>query len=528
MAIYTNVFLLVFVPIILILYSIVPQKFRWAVLLAASYACYISFSGKLVLLLLATSLVTYYLSRWMEKIEAGNKEALAGIKDRKEKSALKKAGQKKKRRVLALGVVFLLGILFYVQYYNFFASNVNRVLDNFSSARVPILKILFPMGVSFYTLEAIGYLADVYWDRIKTHENPFKLMLFLSFFPQIMEGPIARYTDTADDLYEGKPLTMANLNEGFYRILVGLFKKMVLSDRLSILVSALFNNYEQFHGVMIAVSAIAYTIQLYLEFSGSIDIVIGLGRLFGIKIPENFNQPFSAQSPAEFWRRWHMSLGNWFKNYLFYPITVSGLVKKWNKFARKKNKYVANLVTSAMALFPVWVATGLWHGAEWKYLFYGMYYFVILLLGVALEPVKEKRNEILHINAEAKWFKTLRILKTWCIIFTGELFFNAKSVHAGLHMFKSLFQNFAISDLWNGTFPQVNLRTSDYVVIVVGCVIMWIVGFMKEHGFDFQGKILGAKLPVKWAAYYVIIFAILIFGAYGAGYSAVDLIYAAF
>ncbi len=528
MAIYTNVFLLAFLPIVLLAYLVIPQKFRWALLLLASYALYISFSKKLVLLLIATSLVTYYLSRWIENIENQTKAQIAEVKDRKVKSEMKKNSQKKKRRVLALGILFLVGILFYVQYYNFFASNVNRVLDNFSDARFPILKILFPMGVSFYTLEAIGYLADVYWARIETHGNPFKLMLFLSFFPQIMEGPIARYSDTADDLFEGRPLTMENVNAGFYRILVGLFKKMVVSDRLSVLVTALFNNYEKFHGVMIAVAAITYTIQLYFEFSGSIDIVIGIGKMFGITIPENFNQPFSAQSPAEFWRRWHMSLGTWFKNYLFYPITVSGIVKKWNKFERKRNKYIANLVTSAMALFPVWVATGLWHGAEWKYLFYGMYYFVLLLLGVALEPLKEKRNTMLHIDSQAKWFKVLRILKTWCIIFTGELFFNAKSIHAGLHMFRSLFQEFNIADLWNGTFPQVNLRTSDYVILVVSCVILWVIGFMKEHGFDFQGRILGAKLPVKWAAYYGIIFAILIFGAYGAGYSAVDLIYAGF
>jgi D-alanyl-lipoteichoic acid acyltransferase DltB (MBOAT superfamily) len=354
-----------------------------------------------------------------------------------------------------------------------------------------------------------------------------KMALFLTFFPQIMEGPIARYPDTSEALYAGEPLKMENLNEGFLRIIWGLFKKMVMSDRLSYLTTYLFDNYKEYHGSFIVLAAIAYTVQLYLEFSGSIDIVIGSGKLFGVTIPENFNQPFSAQSAAEFWRRWHMSLGNWFKNYVFYPITVSPMVKNWNKTARKKyGKYWAMVGTSAMALFPVWVATGVWHGAGWKYLFYGMYYFVILLLGVALEPLKEKRNKMLGIDPNAWWFKTLRILKTWVIIFTGELFFNAKNLTAGFHMFFSIFGNFHISSIWK-YFPDA-ITKGDVWAICVGSVIVWIVGFMKEKGVDVRGKILGAKTPYKWGVYYAIIFAILIFGAYGTGYQPVDLIYAGF
>ena len=222
-----------------------------------------------------------------------------------------------------------------------------------------------------------------------------------------------------------------------------------------------------------------------------------------------------------------MSLGNWFKNYVFYPITVSPMVKNWNKTARKKyGKYWAMVGTSAMALFPVWVATGVWHGAGWQYLFYGMYYFVILLLGVMLEPFKEMRNKKLGISPDMWWFKWLRIFKTWIIIFTGELFFNAPNLTAGFHMFRSIFGDFHISSLWI-YFPDA-ITGGDVAIIIAGSIVVWIVGFIKEQGVDVRGKILNAKIPAKWGVYYAIIFAILVFGAYGTGYQPVDLIYAGF
>ena len=525
MAIYTNLYLLVFLPLVLIAYQLVPRKFRWGVLLAASYALYITFSKYLVLLLMATAAFTWRIGLWMDKLGAECSSKQAEVKDRKEKKALKEDYRKKRVRVLRLGVLVLLGILFYVNYYNFVAGNINILIGRF--AELPIVKVMFPMGISFYTLEAVGYLADVYWERYPAEKHLGKFALFLSFFPQIMEGPIARYPDTSDALFAGEPLNMANLNEGFLRILWGLFKKMVVSDRLTYLTDHIFGNYKEYHGSFIIFVAIAYTVQLYLEFSGSIDIVIGSGKLFGVTLPENFNQPFSAQSAAEFWRRWHMSLGNWFRNYVFYPVTVSDPVKNWNKTARKKyGKYWAMVGTSAMALFPVWVATGVWHGAGWKYLFYGMYYFVILFFGEAIKPFKEKNYEKLGIDFDAPYMKVIRILKTWVIIFTGELFFRADSLSIGFKMFFSIFGNFHISSIWK-YMPDV-VTAGDLWAVAIGSVIVWIVGFIKERGVDVRGKILNARTPAKWSVYYLIIFAILLFGAYGTGYQPVDLIYAGF
>ena len=526
MAIHTNLYLLVFLPAVLLIYQLVPRKARWGVLLAASYALYITFSKYLVLLLMATAAFTYGIGLWLDRIGNECSEKQKECTDRKQKSEVKKEFQKKRLLALRVGVFVLLGILFYVNYYNFVAQNVNIFLGKIGT-QLPMAKVMFPMGISFYTLEAVGYIADVYWERYPAEKHLGKLALFLSFFPQIMEGPVARYPDTSDARFAGEPLKMENLNEGFLRIIWGLFKKMIVSDRLTLLTNHIFNNYKEYHGSFIILAAIAYTIQLYLEFSGSIDIVIGSGKLFGVTLPENFNQPFSAQSAAEFWRRWHMSLGNWFRNYVFYPVTVSPLVKNWNKTARKKyGKYWSMVGTSAMALFPVWLATGVWHGAGWKYLFYGMYYFVILFFGEAIKPFKEKNYERLKLDYNATWLKVVRILKTWVIIFTGELFFNAKNLTAGFHMFFSIFGNFHISSIWK-YFPDV-ITAGDVWAICVGSVIVWIVGFIKERGVDVRGKILNARTPYKWCVYYLIIFAVLTFGAYGTGYQPVDLIYAGF
>ena len=230
-------------------------------------------------------------------------------------------------------------------------------------------KLLMPIGISFYTLQAIGYMTDVYWGTIQAETEIWRTALFLGFFPQIMEGPIARYSDVADTLYTGKPLEYRNVVDGYVRIFWGLFKKMVIADRMALMVNQVFDHYADYHGAVILAAAIGYVIQLYMEFSGCMDIIIGSGKLFGICLPENFRQPFCAKNPSEFWRRWHITLGAWFKAYIFYPVSVSGLVKKWNQYGRKHcGKHITRLVTSAIALFPVWVANGVWHGAQWNYI----------------------------------------------------------------------------------------------------------------------------------------------------------------
>lgn len=528
MAYQSLVYGFVFLPLCLAAYQIAPQRWRKRVLLAFSYLFFWLLSRELIIYLLGTTVFVHCTGIWLEWLKSEQKAELLTA-DRSEKKRIKSIYQKKSRQVLAFGVLMLLGTLAYLKYYNFFASNVNGIFGGILPFTIEQKNILMPVGISFYTLQAIGYMADVYWGKIRAEENMEKTALFLAFFPQIMEGPICRYQDTCDTLYEGRPLQMNNLTDGYIRIFWGLFKKTVIADRLAIGVDAIFGNYASYSGSMIVFAAVAYTIQLYMEFSGCMDIIIGSGQLFGVKLTENFRQPFSAQSAAEFWRRWHITLGTWFKTYIFYPVSMSSPVKKWNQYGRKHfGKYITMLGTSAIALFPVWMCNGLWHGARWSYIFYGMYYFSLILVGIAVEPVRDRILKILHISPEFQGLKYMRIAKTWVIIFVGELFFRADGLRAGLHMFRSIFRNFQLSNLWDGSLLNLGMSRADLFAVMAGCIVVAIVGSAKERGIRVRNSLEKKPVFIRWSIYYALILAVIVIAAYGDDYQVVDMIYAGF
>ncbi len=529
MAYHTAMYLFVFLPVVLLVYQLTPQKFKWAVLLGAGYIFFWSFSGKLLLFLIGTTLFTHYIGVWLSWLKC----CCAGEAERTEKNerkAVKNRYKKKERLVLAFGIFMLMAVLAYLKYYNFFAQNANVVLGytglNFA---FQAKQLLLPIGISFYTLQAIGYMADVYWEKIPAEKHLGKLALFLAFFPQIMEGPIGMYSQTADQLWECRSLKRENLTSGAVRIVWGLFKKMLVADRLYVLVCEAFGHYAKYSGAVIAVAAIAYTVQLYMEFSGGMDIVIGSGKLFGVTLPENFLQPFASGNAAEFWRRWHITLGVWLKTYIFYPMSVSSIVKRWNRFGKRHvGKHLTKVGVSAIALFPVWICNGLWHGTGWNYVFYGMYYFTILLFGVAAEPARNKILAACHIDEEAFYWKITRILKTWVIIFVGELFFRADGLRAGFHMFRSMFRDFDLHIFWDETLLGFGLDQGDYLVIATGCLTVAVVGVIKERRLLGDAPLARMWTPARWVLYYALIFSVVIFGAYGIGYQQVDLIYAGF
>ena len=529
MAYHNSLYLVLFLPLSLLAYQITPQRKRWITLLACSYLFFWTISRWLVLYLVGTTLFTHYIGVWLTWTKRQCKDEISGL-SKTESGIIRKKYKKREKRILAAGIMGLLSVLVYLKYYNFFVANINHFLAAAGSdSSLQMKTFLIPIGISFYTLQAVGYMADVYWDKEEVYWHPGKTALFLGFFPQIMEGPISLYGQTAESLWSGKSLKSENLADGAVRIFWGLFKKMIVADRLYLLVQEVFDHSNRYYGIMIIIGAIAYTVQLYMEFSGCMDIIIGSGKMFGVTLPENFRQPFFSRNAAEFWRRWHITLGVWFKTYIFYPVSVSSMVKKWNKFGKKHlNKYITKLGISAMALFPVWLCNGLWHGARWSYIFYGMYYFVILMSGIAVEPVRDRIVKTLHINQEAGWFRILQILKTWVIIFTGEMFFRAESLTDGINMFKSIFRGAGMCQILNGKLLSCGLDVADYGAVIAGCIVVAIVSFVKEKELMGPDGIKGKANPIRWALYYGLIFAVMIFGAYGIGYQQVDMIYAGF
>ena len=313
---YYNLFFgLFFLPITILIYQLLPKRFRWVILLIASLGFYCTnIYANLIIYLLIAAAITYIAGLLLDKMNKDRKAALKNIPKEKSgkeaKAAVKAKYQRRSKLILVAGILLSLSFLLYLKYYNFFADNINLIFK--ASQDNPILPakaIVLPIGISFYTMQAISYMADIYWGKFEAQKNPLKILLFLSFFPTIIEGPIALYAEMKDRLYEGNPIDADNVVRGYIRIFWGIMKKLVIADRLYPAVVYLFNPDNHIKGVEVIAAAVLFTIMEYMDFSGCMDMVIGIGTVFGIELPENFRQPFLARNASEFWRRWHISLG---------------------------------------------------------------------------------------------------------------------------------------------------------------------------------------------------------------------------
>ncbi len=530
MAYHMTGYLCFFLPAAVLLYQLFPKKHRWLVLLLASIGFVLFFSRRLAVWTAAACAVTWADGLCLDALLRRRKAALseAAKEEKKQIRARCAIGLK---LVLAAGILAILGMLAALKYANFFGEALFALRHLFTGTGTFSPRWLaVPMGISYYSLEMCGYLADIYWEKSQAERNPLRLVLVLLFFPKLMEGPICLYGETAPKLFAGEPIIGENLARGTLRIFWGLFKKMVVADRLNTFVGTVFAADARYEGIVIAAAAVCYTIQLYMEFSGTMDIILGSGTLFGITLPENFRQPFLAKSAAEFWRRWHITLGIWLKTYVFYPVSISGVSKKFSRFAkdRKLGTYLSKLGLSALALFPVWFANGLWHGPHWNYLFYGLYYFVILLAELALEPLGHAFYQKCGLSEEGAAVKAIRLIRTWGIICIGELFFRAETLSDGFRMFAAMFRSVPLSALGmvQGKGPM--LSTADWIAVLAGSAVVCLFDLWTEkHGSVYE-HLKSQKTALRWSAAVCLILAVFVFGAYGAGYSPVDLIYAGF
>lgn len=557
MAYNTNTYFLYFLPVVFLGYQLVGKKFRWMVLLAASAVFFWLISGRLIAWAALTTVLTWGGGLLIEKVKksavpkaAGKTAETSGATlSREERKAAKQKQKKKMKRVLTIFLVATGGILFGLKYMQFTLETIHSVMELFGADVAGMQAgtagaagvagtagatgiagmLMVPIGISFYTLQAIGYLLDVYWGRFEAERNIGHVALFMIFFPTLMEGPIMRWTDVKDMLFRGDAITFESFEKGSFRILLGLFKRMIIADRLNMAVKMMYRQNAVFTGIMVVVIMITTTIQLYMEFSGTIDICIGTARILNVQLKENFRQPFYAQSAAEFWRRWHISLGTWFKNYIFYPVSTSSLMKKWNKFGRKHcGKYITTVVTSAIALFPVWMLNGLWHGPKWPYIMYGVYYFVILLAEIMLQPLGEAVWSRMHLDAQSGVVRTVRTLRTWIIIFVGEMLFRANSMEQFFTMMKRMVTGPWDGGILYGNLPNLGMEAADAVVAALGCLIIFWLDKRAEEDPMLYENINEHHFVGRGALYYAMIFAIVIFGSYGVGYQPADLIYAGF
>lgn len=526
---YNTYIYVLFLAAALLFYYLVPKKYRWAELLIASYLYYFISSRQYTLFLLFSTVTVYVAGRqmgkWNERYNTEKKEL-----EKTEKKKLKQKYEQKKKYLLIATVGVNLSILVFRKYFLFVTYNLDRLFEKLGiDIFVPQLNFVLPLGISFYTLQVIGYLIDVNRGTVKPEENFGKFALFTSFFPQMVEGPICRYGQTAEQLYTGHSFDYTKFMFGVQRFAWGLFKKMVIADRINALVNFIYLSYLRYSGVLILVVALAYTIQLYAEFSGCMDMVLGSAECFGIDLPENFAHPFAACTVQEYWRRWHITLGAWFKDYMFYAVSLSKPVKNISKRLKNwKNNSVTRCTSTLIALFVVWSFTGIWHGGSFRYLLYGWYYFVLIAAGVLFEPLAVKAAARLNIDREGKAFKVFRRCRTFIFINIGLMIFRAPTISQFLFMFRSIFRDFHPGVLVDGTLLELGLDKMDIIVLAVGILMMVVVGTLQVRGVKIRESIAGWKLPVRWCVYYVLVMSILVFGAYGQGYTAVPFVYAEF
>lgn len=515
---------ILFFTVVLLLYFLVPKKYRYIVLLTASLLFYAIYSKFMIAFILVTILTIYFVALSMTKLDEKLSQKLSeGYFEKDEKKKLKAKNKCKKKWIMVAGIVVNIAILAVLKYSGFIANVFEGVLSWFKlDVKLPVCTLVLPLGISYYTLSSIGYMVDIYRGAYSAEKNIAKVALFVCYFPALFEGPFAKFNELTPQLSEGHEFDSNRLFTGFVLFLWGTIKKFVIADRFAIIAGDVFKNYSQYSGLIVLLGIVCFTIQLYAEFSGLIDMASGISEMFGIKLAKNFNQPFFSQNVNEFWRRWHISLGEWFKNYIFYPISMSkGMMKLNKKIHGKVKPFFELFIPSLISLFFVWLLNGLWHGASLKYVIYGLYYYLIMMIGMCLEPTSNYFIQKIHLDKDSKILKCARIVRTFILVNFGMLIFRATSLSDAGAMFVKIFTG--------GSFVlEASIKAYDLILIIFGLISIIIVDVLLEKNIDIRQKMTLMPYVVKCVVLVAMIFIPIILGAYGWGYIAPDPIYGGF
>ena len=509
---FTSVEFAVFLLAAVFLYYIIPQGFRWGVLLIVSYVFYLSGGIGVLGYILFTTITTYVCGC-----------LIGNVKGKGETKEEKAQIRKQKRFFATIALVSNFGLLYFVKYWDF-------TLD---LLRVPgdVLRfdLLLPLGISFYIFQSMGYIIDLVRGKYTPQRNFFKFALFVSFFPQLTQGPIGRYDILSPQLYKGSTLCADNIKEGTKLLVWGYIKKLVVADRCSVVACAVIDNYWNYNGSVILFGVIFYCIQLYCDFSGGIDIARGAARLFGIDMAQNFRRPFFATSLADFWRRWHITLGAWLKDYLFYPITLSKPFINFGKFTRKHIQGKAGkILPTSLATFIVYFAIGIWHGANWKYILFGCWNGALITISLLLEPYFIDLKKKLGIEDSKLWYKVACIVRTNIIVVTGRYMTRAAGVTAAWDMLLRTVTDFQVGALLNGGILALGLTMSDYLIVAAGCLLIFVLELGDELGVRITEKIEQKGAIPTFILAFVAVAIFMYFGIYRGNYIASEFIYKQF
>lgn len=484
---------LVFFPIVVVIYFLLPKRISYLWLLAASYYFYMGWNAKYALLLLVSTTITYVSGMLIQWLNDRHTDKICA-----------------KKWVVAGSFISNLAILFFFKYFNFTIESMNTVLRYIDLPTINTsLDVLLPVGISFYTFQALGYTVDVYRGEIRAERNFFRYALFVSFFPQLVAGPIERSKNLLNQLRNPKSFSYERMCDGLMMMIWGYFLKLVIADRIAIFVDNMYGNVGVYDGRYLLLASVLFAVQIYCDFAGYSTIAIGAAEVMGFQLMDNFNSPYLSQSVAEFWRRWHISLSSWFKDYLYIPL---GGNRKG-----KVRKYINIMI--------VFLVSGLWHGANWSYVVWGGLNGIYQVVGAIFTPVRNRIKEKLHLKKSPLPLVIIYMIVTFILVDFTWIFFRADNVQHAFAVIDSIFNMNNQVLLENGTLYDLGLSRPNFIVLGVSLVILLAADICKYRGIKVRSVILNLNIVIRWAVIIAGILGILVFGIWGSGYSATNFIY---
>lgn len=474
---------LIFFPTVVGLFFLIPHRFRWLLLLVASYIFYMFWRVDYAIILVISTLMDYVCGLMMDRhpLEATTK----------------------RKPWLWVSLFTNLGTLFTFKYFNFFNTAAQDLADIMGvSYAAPAFELLLPMGISFYTFQTMSYSIDVYYGRQKAEKHLGIFALFVTFFPQLTAGPIERAGNLLDQFKEKKEFDYKRVTDGLKLITWGLFKKVVIADRLSVMVNQVYNNPTDYEGIPLIIATVFFAFQIYCDFSGYSDIAIGSAQVMGFRLMENFRRPYFSKSIKEFWSRWHISLSTWFRDYLYIPLGGNRVVK-WRWYYN---------------LFIVFLISGLWHGANWTFIIWGALHGFYQVIGTMTASTRDALVERLRLNSRSTVYKFLQVGTTFTLVCLAWVFFRANTISDAwyilLHMFTGLEESMKeIVFNINGLRKYWLLLGQSKVIFFIAIItIIWlcIFEYMIEKGISLN--IEKFSLPLRVAIYGTVVALIFLYG----------------
>ncbi len=465
-----------FFPVVMILYFIIRPKYRWVLLLVASYYFYMSWNPIYIVLILLSTIIDYIIGLQLDK------STHKGLR----------------RSLLLISLATNLGLLFTFKYYTFFNSALADILTPFGyEYSYSVLNVLLPVGISFYTFQTLSYTIDIYKGHQKAQKHFGKLALFVSFFPQLVAGPIERSTNLLPQFDQHFEFDYNRITNGFKLMFWGLFKKVVIADKLAIIVNQVYNDVENYDGFTLLLATIFFAFQIFCDFSGYSDIAIGCAKVFGFDLMKNFQIPYYAKNISEFWKRWHISLSTWFRDYVYIPLGG-------NRKARPR--WFINL-------FITFFVSGVWHGANWTFLIWGSLHGFYLVFAIVFKNAKEKINQFLGLKEGKIITRFVQVITTFILVDFAWIFFRANSVSDAFYIINKLSDIQLNPSTWINSLYKLGVDKQTLITAVLSIIIMEIVHMFDRKG-SFIEKLNTLSTWKRWALYYAFTLYFLFFGTF--------------